>query len=391
MPGFMPRPTEILAAARERGPAAERLLGALVNQPSGSRNAEGVARVLDALGAALADLGFRIDLVREAGVPRHLCARRGEGPPVVLIGHADTVFPASDGRRFAVDGEGDVERYRGPGCADMKGGLVVAIEALRAVVPALARSGGAVEVIVNGDEELGSPGSRELIRERAARARAALVFENSEEEDGVIVGRKGLGKATIRIRGRGAHAGVAPEKGASAGVEMARKILDVAALDDPPGGVGVVIGTARGGISRNTVPPEAEMEIDLRYREKTAGARAFDAIRAIAERPGLAGTSAAFEGELHRPPMPPETAAGDLFERAGRAAGALGLRPLRRLTSGGGSDANLTADLGVPTLDGLGIVGGDIHTVDEWALRRSLPERAALAAVLLGDLLELRD
>lgn len=379
---MLPRRADILGAAKERRTEAERFLERLVNQPSGSHNPAGVARALGLLGDELAALGFAVEAIRDGGSDRHLVARRaGAGKPILLIGHADTVFPETDDRRFAID-ENDL--VHGPGCADMKGGLVVALEAIRLA----GKASGALEVIINGDEELGSPTSRDLIRERARSARAALVYENCEDEDGLIIGRKGLGRATLRIRGRGAHAGVAPEKGASAVVEMARKVLDIAALDDPKRGVGVVVGIARGGISRNTVPPEAEIEVDIRYREKPPAEQVLEAMRAIAGRITVPGTATAFEGELHRPPMAPETAPGDLFARANAAALLLGMRPLRAVTSGGGSDANLTADLGIPTLDGLGVVGGDIHTKREWCLRRSLPERAALSAAILLDLME---
>jgi glutamate carboxypeptidase len=385
----MPPPTDTIAVTRDRQADAERLLEVLVNQPSGSSDREGVARAIEWVGTELATLGFEVELVRDDGLPRHALARlRGRGAPpeerpVLLVGHADTVFPRTDARRVAVEGD----LIHGPGCADMKGGLVVAIEALRALGRSVREGRGAVEFLVNGDEELGSPASRELVRERSRAARAVLVFENSEEEDALIVGRKGLGRATVRIRGRAAHAGVAPEKGASAVIEMAREVLEIARLDDPPRGLGVVVGVARGGISRNTVPPEAEIEVDLRYRARADGEGALAAIRAIAARTATAGTTAAVEGELHRPPMRPESAAGDLLARAQRAAAALG-RTIRGVATGGGSDANLAADLGVPTIDGLGVVGGDIHTRREWCLRRSLAERAALAAVLIQDILE---
>lgn len=372
-----------------RRDAAERLLADLVDEPSGSLFLEGVARAIERLARELDGLGFAVDLHREQGLPRHLTARRvarpstslrmnGGGGRVLLVGHADTVFPPSDLRRLTKEGD----RYRGPGVADMKGGLVVALEAVRALDREAAPD---LEVVVNGDEELGSPDSRDLVRERARGARAALVFENSEEELDVIVGRKGLGRASIRVRGRAAHAGIEPEKGASAVVEMAREVLAISKLADPARGLGVVVGTARGGISRNTVPPEAELEIDLRFRDIEDGRRALEAIREIAARTEVPGTSAALTAELHRPPMDPRGAGGALLPLASRCAQALGLT-LRGVATGGGSDANLTADLGVPTLDGLGVVGREIHTKDEWCLARSVQTRAALAAMIIGHL-----
>jgi glutamate carboxypeptidase len=376
--------TELKGRLAERREAAERLLRELVDEPSGSHFREGVARAVERLARELADIGFAVELVKDRGLPRHLVARRVArdllSPRVLLVGHADTVFPPSDTRRFAVDGE----RYRGPGAADMKGGLVVALEALRALGPDVL-SGLEVEVLVNGDEELGSPHSRELVRERARGARAALVFENSEDEAAVIVGRKGLGRATISIRGRAAHAGIEPEKGVSAIVEMAREILAISELADPARGLSVIVGTARGGTSRNTVPAEAEFEVDLRYREKEDGRRALATILDIVHGRACAGIIPRTDAELHRPPMDPHGAGGALLPQAERCARALGVE-IRGIATGGGSDANLTADLGVPTLDGLGVVGGEIHTSEEWCLARSVQSRAALAALLLHDI-----
>jgi len=397
-------PAELLKAARERQPGAEALLASLVNEPSGSAHRPGIARVLDRLGLELAALGFDVELLREDGHPRHLLARlRGRGAaagarPALLVGHADTVFPLSDTRRYEAPPEGGL--IRGPGTADMKGGLVVAIEALRLLGPALREGAAAVEVLVNGDEELGSPASRDLVRERSRGALATLVYENCDEAEGVIVARKGLGKARIEISGKAAHAGIAPERGASAVVEMARQVLEIAKLHDPSREVGVVVGTARGGISRNTVPPSAELEIDLRFRRLADGEEALARLHEIAAGPCLPGTSARLTGECHRPPMARDAAvhaavatpggASSLFERAARAHAALSGGALREVASGGGSDANLSAHEGTPTLDGLGVVGGDIHTVNEWCLRRSLADRSALSAVLLAELFDLR-
>jgi glutamate carboxypeptidase len=381
-------PSEMLALAVERRERAESLLRALVDEPSGSGHREGVARVVDRLARELADLGFQVELVREDGLPRHLVARlRGarapaDARPALLVGHADTVFPLSDGRRFSVDEDG--ERLRGPGVADMKGGLVVALEALRLLGPGLRSGTAAVDVLVNGDEELGSPSSRDLVRSLARAARAALVYENCDDEEGVIVQRKGLGRARIDIAGRGAHAGVAPEKGASAVVEMARQVLEISRLDDPSRELGVVVGIARGGISRNTVPPSAEVEVDLRFRRLEDGEEALARIHAIARGPSHPGTRASCEGECHRPPM--GRPAGDLLERAAAIHEALAGRPLREVGSGGGSDANLAAFEGTPTLDGLGVVGSEIHTRGEWCLRRSIQTRAALSAALIAGL-----
>jgi glutamate carboxypeptidase len=383
----MTDPREIAGSTAEREGAMTALLGRLVDVNSFSRNGAGIARVLDAIAGELADTGLAVDLVRERGEPAHLVARtaacaRAEARPVLLVGHADTVFPPDDDRKMqVVDG-----RAHGPGTADMKGGLVIAIEALRALRAAKGSAGRealAAEVIVNGDEEVGSPRSRDLICERARRARACLVFEPAEERDIAVSSRKGIGQAVVLVEGRAAHAGVCPEAGANALEELARKVLEIQALTDAARGVTVTATVARAGTARNTVPDRAEVEVDIRFPRRAEGVALVARLDEIAARCAVAGTRGTAKTWLHRPPMEPGAGTERLLGLARAAAAALGLPPLRGTTTGGGSDANLVADIGVPSLDGLGAVGRFIHTVDEYCLVSSLPERAALAALLI--------
>ncbi len=396
----MASPAEIAARAEGRREFMLALLRRLVDWNSFSRNPAGIAGVLDILGAALSEVGLEVEMVREGGAPAHLLARSkaGKSPspssssspspsPILLVGHADTVFPPEDDRKMAtVDG-----RVHGPGTCDMKGGLVVLVEALREVAPALRLGRGAVEVVINGDEELGSPRSRDLVVERARRAPACLVFEPTDELDAVVLRRKGLGQAKVLVLGRAAHAGVCPEAGANALAEMARKVLAVQALGDPAREVTVTATVARAGTSRNTVPDRAELEVDLRYRTRPDGEALVARLREIAGACAVPGTRGSVDAWLHRPPMNPDHAAGRLLAVAAAAARDLGLPPLRGVDSGGGSDANLAADAGCPSLDGLGVVGRNAHTVDEYALVDSLPQRTALAALLLERLFALTE
>ncbi|MHC4830879.1 MAG: M20/M25/M40 family metallo-hydrolase, partial [Planctomycetota bacterium] len=279
------------------------------------------------------------------------------------------------------------DRFYGPGATDMKGGLVIALDALRAIKRELLASSLAVDVVINGDEELGSPHSRDLIREHARGARFALVFENAPTDSAVIVGRRGLGRARVEITGKAAHAGINPEQGASAVIEAAHKVIAISRYHDPQGGLGVVVGLMSGGRSRNTVPPNAELAIDLRYVDRARAESVLESLRGIGEAQTVPGTTSRFTGELHRPPMlavsPHQRVA---LASVQDAADALQLGALDALETGGGSDANLTADLGVPSIDGLGVVGGAIHTDREWGLRASLGSRTALTAELLLQL-----
>ncbi|MGI8867413.1 MAG: M20 family metallopeptidase [Mycobacteriales bacterium] len=354
-------------------------LRALVTCESPSTDLAATGRCTDAL-AALGSrlLGVAPERAAVDGHP-HLMWRFGTTSTVLLLGHLDTVWPlGSLGRHpFAVDGE----RVTGPGCFDMKAGLVQLLHA----VAALPDPSG-VRILVTSDEEIGSSSSRPLIEAEARRAAAAFVLEGSGDgaAGAVKTARKGVSLFRLRIAGVAAHAGLEPERGANAAVELAHQILAVAGLGDAELQTTVTPTMAAAGTTTNTVPDQGSVAIDVRAFTVAEQRRVASNLAAL--RPTVPGTTVHVEVGPERPPLPP-SASGALYERARQAAARLGLPPLGCVAVGGGSDGNLTAGVGTPTLDGLGAVGGGAHADNEHVLAAQLPVRAALLAELIEDLL----
>ena len=314
----------------------------------------------------------------EAGGRTHLRWRLGPGPArVLLLGHHDTVWPLGSlvTHPFGVrDGV-----LRGPGCVDMKAGLVLALHALAE----LDRPAG-VTLLVTSDEELGSPTSRALVEQAATGCAAALVLEAAAAGGALKTERKGVSRYLVRAHGLAAHAGLEPERGVNATVELAHQILALTALADPDQGTTVTPTQATSGTSANTVPAVAEVAVDVRVRDTGEQSRVDAGMRGL--RPALPGARLEVTGGPNRPPMAATASAG-LMRRAGQVAGRLGLPVPAGAAVGGGSDGNFTAGIGTPTLDGLGAVGGGAHADDEHVLVDALPPRAALIAGLIDDLL----
>ncbi|MEY2469034.1 MAG: glutamate carboxypeptidase [Actinomycetota bacterium] len=356
--------------------ALERLV--TVESPSSDQAA--CARCADALVEVAADI------VPAAPAPErivikgatHLRWRFGSAPTrVVLVGHFDTVWPLGTLAELpfaVVDGT-----VSGPGSFDMKAGLVKGLHALASLDDL-----DGVTLLVTSDEELGSLSSRALVEDTARGAAAALVLEPSV--DGALkTARKGVGMYRLDVTGRTAHAGLEPENGANALLTLADLLQQVATIGDPSLGTTVTPTTAHAGTARNVVPDIAGAEIDVRGETAAELQRVDDAMHAL--RPSIDGTSLSIGGGLNRPPLDAASSA-DLFARAQRVAEELGLPPLRGAAVGGGSDGNFTAGIGVPTLDGLGAVGDGAHARHEHAIVDAMPERAALVAALIADLLK---
>ena len=308
----------------------------------------------------------------------HLRWRLGAGAArVLLLGHHDTVWPVGTlaGLPFRVTDQ----VVRGPGCFDMKAGLAMAF----AAVAALADPSG-ITILVTGDEELGSPTSRSLIEAEAAGCSAVLVLEAAADSGAVKVGRKGVSLYEVRTAGRAAHAGLEPERGVNAMIELAAQVLAVAGLGSADQGTTVTPTLGSAGTTSNTVPAAGRFAVDVRARRAEEQQRVDEALRALA--PTLAGASVEVTGGVNRPPLAEAMSAG-LFARAAAVAARLGLPPLRGTSVGGASDGNFTAGIGIPTLDGLGAVGGGAHADDEHVLVTELPPRTALLAALLDVLL----
>jgi glutamate carboxypeptidase len=316
----------------------------------------------------------RVDL----GDCAHLRWRLGDGPPrVLLLAHHDTVWPLGSLESHPFDVTDGV--LRGPGCFDMKAGLVLALRAA-----AMLDDPSGVTILVTGDEELGSPSSRGLIEEAAASCLAALVLEASADGGALKTERKGTSLYRVRAVGRAAHAGLEPERGVNATLELAHQVLAVTGLGDAGRGTSVTPTVASGGTTVNTVPAAAEFAVDARMWDQAEQDRVDAAMRGL--RPALDGAGIEVSGGPNRPPLSAAASAG-LFARAAAIAAELGLPPLTRAAVGGASDGNFTAGIGTPTLDGLGAVGGGAHADHEHVLTSALPGRAALLTALLDDLL----
>lgn len=343
-------------------------LRTLVEIEAPSRDLDALKASADAVAAVIENrLGGRAILVESEAGP-HVHWSGGGVPKVLILGHHDTVFPLGtlERRPFTVaDG-----RVTGPGVFDMLGGLVQAVHGL-----ALLDDLSGVEILVTADEEVGSRHSRVLIEERALACGAVLVFEGAADGGGLKTGRKGCGTFEVSITGRASHAGLEPAAGVNALIEAAHQVLDIAALGRPEIGTTVTPTVASAGTQDNVVPAQATVFVDVRVESAEEKGRVESAFASLA--PHLDGARISVQGAVGRPPMP-ESASAELMAVAQRL-----LPGIKGTAVGGGSDGNFTAALGVPTLDGLGAVGGGAHADHEFLLVDTMAERANLVAGLV--------
>jgi glutamate carboxypeptidase len=320
-----------------------------------------LARELEALGAAVTLEGahLRGDL-------------GGNGAPLLLLGHVDTVWPR--GSLAAMPWRVEDGRAYGPGSYDMKAGLVVMLDAIRA-----AATERALRVVLTADEEIGSPTAHGVLARAAEGAAAALVCEPPTSHGDLKTARKGLGRFTVRVTGRAAHAAT-PGDGVSAIDELARLTLRLHALNDHARGVSVNVGVVSGGTRENVVAADASARIDVRVPTAAERDRVDGLLRGL--EPETPGASLELGGGWTRPPLERSAGGGALFAQAREHGRALGLE-LQEAAVAGGSDGNLVGALGVPVLDGLGAEGGGAHALDEHVLVASLAVRSELLARIL--------
>jgi glutamate carboxypeptidase len=352
---------------------------ALVCLESPSGDAAAISRCMAELSTLLSDIGGTVGRLPAGAAGEPLRAEFGSGArQVLLLGHIDTVWPVGTlaSRPFR---QHDGMLY-GPGVFDMKAGLAIAVLAVRALAHEAEGLPGRIVMLVTADEETGSASSRAVIEAEALASEAVLVLEPALPGGALKTSRKGCGEFVLRVSGRAAHAGVDPERGASAVSELARQVLRIEELRNQAAGTTVNVGVIRGGSRPNVVAADAEAVIDVRTASAGEAARVAGALRALT--PVDARTTLTVSGGIDRPPMERSAGVVALFALAQEAAAALG-RALGEGGTGGGSDGNLTAALGVPTLDGLGAVGGGAHADDEHVSVADLPWRAALLGGLL--------
>jgi glutamate carboxypeptidase len=362
-------------------------LRALVEYETPSLDKSLLDRCADHLMERFALPGVRVERIANVVGGNHLCVAYApdgtpELAPTLLLCHYDTVFAAGTlaVRPFRVEGE----RAYGPGVYDMKASIVLAEFVLRALTTQPAPLPRPLLLLITSDEEIGSRSSRQLIEDAARKAAHVLVLEPPVEPHGALkTSRKGVGRFVVEIGGRAAHAGVEPQKGASALVEMARQILSIQALNDYEAGTTLNIGIAQGGTRANVVPERATLTVDSRAWSLAEAERITTAMLALT--PQTPGTTVRVQGSFDRPPMERSAATASLFARAQAIAVLLGMR-LTEDGTGGGSDGNFTAALGIPTLDGLGVPGAGAHSEHEHIVVAGLAERAALLHALVQEL-----
>jgi glutamate carboxypeptidase len=372
----------LLAGARRKQPALLNLIQNLVRVESPSDDKAAVDACVALAAAHAKSLGGRVKLHRQRAFGNVLEARFGPKPksgsakPILLLGHLDTVWPLGTLQSMPCRVAGG--RLWGPGTLDMKAGVAMAITALEMLSEA-ALLQNQIVLLLNSDEEVGSPISRPITESLAAECSAVYVLEPAQ---GLAykTARKGTGNWRIDIAGIAAHAGVDFEKGASAICEISRVVETVSGWTDLKRGLTVSVGLAGGGSKTNVIPSDAWAEVDVRIARKADGPRIerkFAALKPVDKRCTLALT-----GGINRPPMERTRSTVQLYRRARALAQELGFS-LPEAATGGASDGNFTSALGIPTLDGMGAVGDGAHARHESILIEHLAPRTALLAAML--------
>ncbi|MBL3688094.1 M20 family peptidase [Leucobacter zeae] len=377
--------TELLRRAEAAQDDYIRDLGELVAIDSGSLDPAGVNRVADWVSARLAALGFAVErLVSED--PRYgdvvVGRRAGAGTRrVLLFAHMDTVFERGDAaaRPFRID---ELGRGRGPGVTDDKAGVTAGLHAAAHLIAAEAEHYGELVLAFTPDEEIGSPVGGPALRRIAAGADAAFSLECARENGDLVLARKGAVDLEIEVTGRAAHSGIEPERGAHAGLEAAHLTVFMQGLADRAAELTVNVGILRAGERTNIVPDLARMSVEVRATRAEVLDRAVARIAERLASTAVPGTAAAVVSEDRCPPLEETPAGRGLGDRALALSAELGFSPGLART-GGVSDGNRVSALGVPTLDGLGPVGGGDHSPEEWLDLSSVPGRVALLAALV--------
>ncbi len=377
----------MLREAHDRRQEMVDLLQTLVNMDSPSTDADKTNEITHFVGELCREMGAEVEYLSRPNVGDHVRASwYPEGVDsldggLLMLCHLDTVWPVGEAEKRPFKVEGDVAT--GPAVFDMKTGAVQAIMAVKMMVEAGTMPDRPITLLCNTDEENGSITSRPIIEELARKSSHVLVLEPSVPPGALKTFRKGVGRFDVTARGRASHSGADHAAGISAIEEMARQVLDLHAITDYETGTTVNVGVVEGGSRSNVVAERCTARVDLRVSSVEEGERVVEQILGLT--PHLEGASVEVKGGLNRPPMERTEAIVAAFEKARELGADLGLE-IEEAGTGGGSDGNFTAALGVPTLDGLGAVGAGGHAVDEWASVQGMVERTALLLRLLQEL-----
>ena len=372
LPNGSPTPNELRANLDARTAQMLEHVKQFVNTESPSNEPELLQTSAEFLAKVMTEvLGKAPEIIASEKGP-HVHWKGSDDTKVLIVGHHDTVFQKGTvaKRGFSVDGD----IARGPGIFDMKAGIIQAIYGLSEI-----REAFHAEILITSDEEIGSYASRALIEERAKATGNVLVFEPSGNGDALKIARKGVGTFRVDIAGRASHAGLEPEKGINALVELAAQVQKIVAIAQPEIGTTVTPTIASAGTTENVVPAAAQITVDVRVNVVSEKARVESAFSAL--QPTVSGATISVSGSINRPPMH-ESASTTLYAVAQSVAQGIGITNLQGIAVGGGSDGNFTAAIGVPTLDGLGACGGGAHAETEYIKVSKMGERAALAAAI---------
>jgi len=377
----------LLRETRRRQSAIVKLVGEFVRCESPSHDKAAVDRFGRVVATEWKRRGARVSVIVQKSRGDHLRiewsadATKKDGQ-ILVLGHLDTVYPMGTIAKMPFRTANG--RVWGPGTFDMKGGLVLALAAIDALRATRTETQKRIVFLWTSDEEIGSESSRQVIESEARKSDAVLVLEPSLGGDGHLKTlRKGVASAEIIVTGKSAHAGIEPEKGVNAVHELALQIERLIKMNDLKRGITVQATVVRGGTTTNVVPDEARAFIDLRFSKVADAARVQQKL--VGLRPILKGARVTLRIGSTRPPLERSAGVRGLFRVAQRLMQDTGYS-LGEAATGGGSDGNFTAALGVPTLDGLGAIGGGAHSPEEHIVIRKLPDRAALIAGLLASL-----
>ena len=382
-----PRDVRLWAAAQAARPAQLELLQQMVQIDSGTGDAEGGRRVAEILAPRLQALGMTVETVaaEQPGLADNLVARmRGSGRGrILMIAHLDTVFGPGTVARWPFRIEG--ERATGPGVADEKGGVAEGVFALKILHDLGFKDFGQITLLVESSEERGSPGTRALIARLLKEADVELNLEPGDAPDKVTVWRKGSTVYTLHVKGRAAHAGVSPQDGRNAAVELIHQLKVLDRFPHAGEGLTVNLTLMSAGSRNNIIPEDAAATLNVRVREKAQADAVLQALQESARSHEVPDTTVTVATETAFPPLPENPATAALADRAQAIYAGLGLA-LGRGGNGGASESALAAEAGVPALDGLGPVGGGFHSEREYLELSSVTPRLYLLARLLMEL-----
>ncbi len=372
---------ELLQLFRSRQSEMLDFLTAMVERESITREKAKVDRLVDFMQARLNSLGAdfvkRIPQVEVGDFLQATWNQAAPGKPFLFLVHMDTVHPIGSLEAMPVKIEGG--RYYGPGALDMKAGTVIILEAIGQLIERGALPNRPIHLLMTTDEEIGSPFSEMLIKELAAGCELVMVTEPATKEGAIKTWRKGGGKYELLIEGRASHAGIAPQEGINAIIEFAQQALEINRLNDLKYGTSVSITVVEGGSAGNVIPAQTRAHVDTRVLTMEAMRDLHEALSNL--HPKMPGAKVSCIRRHHRPPMERRPA---LFEKAAAIGERHGVTIYEGGT-GGGSDGNFTAAMGIPTLDGLGAHGDGAHALHEHVIIDSLPRQATLVAALLME------